>query len=862
MRVLLVIAFLLSVINTYPQDKGKISLDVKNTSIREILKQVESGFEYSFVYNETIDLEKKKTLKVKDGKINDVLNLIFKDTNISWKISKKHIILKNSKTKSSKVTISGYVLDIASSETLIGATVSDIGTSLGGITNAYGYFTIQVPVGQTDLRVSYIGYDAIKQTLNLQNDTIINFKLKQGLTLHEIVVTNKEKFLPSSSSIELSQTQIKSMPAVLGEHDVLKSLQYIPGVQSGAEGTAGMYVRGGGMDQNLYLLDGVPIYNAGHFYGIVSIFNGDAVKKVSFHKGSFPARFGGRLSSVVDIRLKDGDMQNYHGALSVGLLASRLNFEGPIIKNKTSFNLSVRRSYVDLFMRAGKLFTDDPIPVLYMYDLNMKLNHKFTDKSRLYFSLYNGKDKQGVNSKKKEASFYNKTEIDYKWGNTVASMRWNYIFNNKLFVNTTAAYNLYNFKFKSSETLKEKTLNSYYENYQKSEIKDLSISTDFEYTPHHQHQIKFGSGFTFHRFNPEIHGSKIKEVENGEETIGKTNHFLNNRIIGREALIYLEDEFAITSQLKANLGLHFSLFDVQGKTYTSLQPRISVGYQFNDKISVKSSFTKMNQYINLLTSNSLSQPTDLWVPITERLKPMEARQYTLGTYYELGNAYNFSIEGFYKQMKNVLEYKDGASWKDNYNSWEDLVESGKGSSYGVEVFVQKNFRRITGFAGYTLAWNNRTFPTINMGKRFDAKYDQRHNITLTASYKLTEKLDLSASWMYATGNNATLAMEEFQALPDVNASNGQITNPLPSLEQIDKRNNYRLPATHHLDFNLDYHHSAKSMWSFTLYNVYNRANPFMVQPGYSEKDGQVGKYKLIQYSIFRFVPSVSYTLKF
>lgn len=849
---------------TYSQKNSDIIIMAKTASLKEMIKQVEAQTNYSFTYNENIDLSQKKSINIKSPKLEDVLHAIFKETNIEWKLSGHHVILKKKaeEKKVHKVTVSGYVTDKKSSETLIGASVSNSNSGYGSFANSYGYYTMQVPIGTIKLRSSYIGYTPLEKSFFVTKDTVINFQLDMGVELKTITVTNKNQFSPSGSSIELTQSQIKAMPAILGEADVLKSLQFVPGVQSGAEGSAGMYVRGGNIDQNLILLDGIPIYNTGHFYGIVSIFNGDAVKKVSLHKGSFPARFGGRLSSVVDIRLKDGDMQNYHGSFNMGILSSRINFEGPIIKGKTSFNLSARRSYVDVFTRTAKLFTDESIPVLYMYDLNAKVNHKFSDHSRLYFSFYNGKDKEGVESKQDETNFYSKTSIDYKWGNTVAALRWNYIFNSRLFVNTTVSYNKYNFDFQSSEKLKEKDFNSHYENFQSSKIKDISLGNDFEYTPNNIHQVKFGSGFIFHQFNPEVHGNKMREMASGEEVINKSNHFLNSRIIGREALIYFEDEFPVFNRLKANLGLHFSLFNVQKKTYTSLQPRISLGYELNGKLAIKASYTKMNQYINLLTSNSLVQPTDLWVPITKQLKPMVAHQYTLGLYYDKANEGSFSVETFYKQMKNVLEYKDGASWKDTYISWEEQVESGRGWAYGIELFGQKTIGKFTGMAGYTLAWNDRKFETINEGKRFSAKYDQRHNISLTGLYKLNNKIELSASWIYATGNNATLALEEFQPLPEVNVPNGQMTHPLPSLEQIDKRNNYRLPASHHLDLSLNYHRSEKKMWNFTIYNIYNRANPFMVYPGYSERNGQVGKYNLFQYSIFRFVPSISYTYKF
>ncbi|MFT3994488.1 MAG: TonB-dependent receptor [Dysgonomonas sp.] len=844
------------------QNKQTISIQTNNAPLLGILKKIEQQTDYSFVYNETLNLNLKRSISITDYPLDKTLYLVFNQTNINWKIMGNHILLSQ-KTKQDMIIISGHITDSESGETLIGGAIVDKISQIGNISNSYGYYTLQVPRGKVKLQASYIGYNPVNLCLNQTKDTIINFELNAGELLPEVIVTDKKQFSPSGSSFELSGSDIGSIPSVFGETDVLKSLQYIPGIQSGIEGSVGMYVRGGGTDQNLVLLDGVPVYNTGHAFGTFSIFNGDAVKKVSLHKGSFPARFGGRLSSVVDIRLKDGDMQNYHAVFNISLLSTKLNVEGPIIKGKTSFNFSARRSYADAFTRIVDLFVDESIPVFYIYDINAKINHKFSDKSRLYFSVYNGKDKIGTDSKKNDPDFKSETKIDYNWGNTVASLRWNYIISNKLFVNTTVAFNKYRFDYKSYESLKENTINNYYENFQHSEIKDLSANGDFEYSFSPRHTLRFGGGIIEHSFNPEVHGSRIREIENEEEKVNKTNNYLSDKIKAEEAQIYLEDEFPIFKKLMANLGLHGSLFNVQGEVYTSLQPRISLGYEINNKFAVKSSYTKMNQYINLLTSNTLSQPTDLWVPITKRLKPMKSIQYTFGIYYSPNKDYNISVETFYKDMHNILEYKDGASWKDSNTSWEDQVEAGKGWAYGFEFLAQKSEGRFTGWLGYTLAWNNRKFETINKGNKFPAKYDRRHNISLTLSYILNPKVTLSSSWMYATGNNATLSVEEYQILSDKSNDTSSYNDVLSSsVGYIEKRNNYRLPSTHHLDLNMNYRYSERKAWTFTIYNVYNRANPYIIYPGYSKKNNEIGKYKLFQYSLFRLVPSVAFTYKF
>lgn len=854
---LIILHFLLcmSVGVGYAQNKQTISMQM-NAPLQEVIKQIELQCDYSFVYTEAIDMKQVKDINIQSYTLEECLNKVFDKTGILWKISQKHIVLYSPQY----ITISGYITDEKSQETLIGAPVADMNTGSGSFANSYGYYTIQVPPGIIELQASYIGYSPLLKTVTVRKDTIINFPLFiSTVHLKDVIVMNTKSFSPSSGSVELSGTDIKSMPASFAESDVLKSLQFIPGIQSGVEGSAGIYVRGGGPDQNLILIDGVPVYNTGHIYGLFSIFNGDAVKKVSLHKGSFPARFGGRLSSVIDIRFKDGDMQNYHASATIGLLAARLNVEGPIIKGKTSFSFSARRSYIDGFLRIARSLSDQNVPVVYIYDINAKVNHRFSDRSRLYLSYYEGRDALNtrIKSDDMDNGKYDATRFDYKWGNTISSLRWNYVFNNKLFMNATAAYNKYKFDFNSRYETRTEEFNSITKNFQYSGIRDWQLSTDFEYTPNNGHYIRFGGGIIFHKFSPEVHGNYIKESEK-EEYNDKTNYYLLNIAKGREMSLYAEDDFSITNKLKANLGLHFSLINTDGKTYKSLQPRISLGYEINDKLAVKTSYTKMNQYVNLLTSNTTSQPTDLWVPITRNLRPMSSHQITAGVFADTKTGYNFSVEGFYKRMNNVLEYKDGSSWKDAFASWENQVESGKGWGYGVELFAQKNIGRFTGWLGYTLSWNDRQFKTINWGKRFPAKYDRRHDFSVTGTFKLNPKVDISASWMYATGNNVTLALEEYQALPGMGLN--QYWYNSTSIPYVEQRNNYRLSPTHHLDLDMKYYYSPRKTWTFSIYNVYNRQNSYMAMPGYSKKEE--GKQVVFEYNFLGIVPSISFTYKF
>ena len=492
--------------------------------------------------------------------------------------------------------------------------------------------------------------------------------------------------------------QIKNTPSILGEADVMKAIQLMPGVQAGVDGSAGLYIRGGSPDQNLILLDGTPVYNVDHMFGFFSVFTPEAIKKVTLFKSSFPARFGGRLSSVIDVRTNDGDMKKYHGTLSIGLLTSKINLEGPIVKDKTSFNISARRSYADLI--AKPFMPDDEKYSYYFYDINAKINHKFSDRSRLYLSAYNGKDHFAAdydsNTDYKDGSKMN-------WGNTIISARWNYIFNNRLFSNTTVSYNNYLFDINAYTSNQyalgnDETFTNRYSSDYRSGINDWNYQIDFDYNPSPVHHVKFGAGYIYHRFRPEVMTSKISDRTDDQTYRDTTYHNMNNsRIYAHEVSAYAEDNLKISSRLRLNLGLHFSLFHVQKQSYFSLQPRISARYQLTDDITLKASYTKMSQYVHLLSSMPIAMPTDLWVPVTKEIKPMQSHQYSLGGYYTGIKGWEFSVEGYYKDMRNVLEYKDGVSFFGSSTGWENKVEMGKGRSVGIELMAQKTLGKTTGW---------------------------------------------------------------------------------------------------------------------------------------------------------------------
>ncbi len=867
-------------------NEATLSLRLQNATLEEFIRRVETATDYSFVYSEEVKLARPISLNTDGQPLRKVLDLAFTNQPVTYQITGKHILLKKKieKPVSRKFTISGYVTDGTSSETLIGANIFESRQQQGTATNPYGFYSLTLPEGTTSLSVSYLGYTTRNLSFSLKRDTVLNIQLSSNLLLDEIVVVSDkvEAGIKATqmSAVDIPITQIKNTPTVLGEADVLKTLQLLPGVQAGMESSAGLYVRGGGPDQNLILLDGIPVYNIDHLFGFFSVFTPEAIKKVTLFKGSFPARFGGRLSSVVDVRTNDGDMKKYHGTISVGLLTSKLHFEGPIIKDRTSFNISLRRTYFDLL--ASPFMKSSDKMGYHFYDVNAKLNHKFSDRSRLFLSFYQGKDKYSYTlddewgGGSNYTNDYSRTKLD--WGNTVVSSRWNYIFNSKLFSNTTLAYNHYKMittsheKYtNSSEVGKSETqLDSDFH----SGINDWSWQTDFDFTPSPRHHIKFGAGYLYHTFHPEVSTSKVIERQGESSTQEVNANPASDAIKAHEASAYMEDNFELTPQLSLNAGLHFSLFHVQKKTYHAIEPRLSLRYQLSREVALKAAYTQMTQYVQLLTGAPVSLPTDLWVPVTDNIKPMQSHQFSLGGYYTGIAGWEFSAEAYYKNMKNVLEYKDAVSFFGTSSNWVNKVEMGTGRAAGIELMIQKTAGKTTGWVAYTLAKSDRLFEngSINYGRRFPYKFDRRHSISILANHKFSNRIDVGASWTYNSGCMATIPMETTALIrPGGGVSDGNY---------VESRNNYRLPPSHLLNLGINFNKKTKHgmrTWSISLYNVYNAMNPNMAY----YKAGETISYKtftpegveeitvteekkpkLTKWTVLTLIPSVTYTYKF
>jgi len=650
------------------------------------------------------------------------------------------------------------------------------------------------------------------------------------------------------SQVNLPIKKVQQIPTLFGESDVLKAIQLLPGVQGGTEGTTGLYVRGGSSDQNLILLDGVPVYNASHALGIFSVFNGDAMKSVSLTKGGFPAKYGGRLSSVIDIRMKDGNDQQLRGQGSIGLLTSKLTLEGPLGSDKLTFLISGRRTYIDLIARpiikSAADEGEEVDPSLYFYDLNGKLNYKINNKHRLYLSAYHGSDVFGFKFSDDDERF----EAGTDWGNTITALRWNWLIQDNLFLNTTATYSNYGIDILASSEFTDVDPPESFSAIYNSGIRDFGLKLDFDYTPVNNHQMKFGVQATHHTYKP---GAVQFDVFIGESTIDTVVGSTDLHTVELDA--YVQDQFTL-GNARINAGVHFSSFhglDDESYNYYSVQPRIGIRYLVGDQRSIKLSYASMRQFINLLTSETLSFPTDLWVPSTSLIRPQDSWQVALGYSQRLGKQLDLSIESYYKKMSNVVAFRQGASFLTGVGSqWENNIVQGDGESYGIEALLEKKVGRLTGWIGYTLSWNFRQFPELNEGRRFPFRYDRRHDFSIVASYRLTDRIDINANWVYATGNAISLPERESLNL---------FTRSEIITEELN-RNAYRMSNYHRADISFSFHKKKKRWertWVIGAYNAYARPNPFFVRTARDE-----GREFFEEVSILPLLPYVSYQFKF
>lgn len=775
-------------------------------------------------------------------------------------------------------TLSGYVTDGRSGETMIGAKVYIPSIRKGVITNNYGFYSLTVPAGTYIVEYRVSGLETKKKEVELTRDIRLDVEVGSDLqNLEEVVVSAKAENnvkSPDIGTIELDIDEIKTLPAFMGEVDIVKTIQLLPGVSSAAEGGQGFYVRGGGPDQNLVLLDEAVVYNASHLFGFFSVFNADAVKSVNLIKGGMPANFGGRMSSVLEVNMNEGNYKRFKAKGGIGAISSRLTLEGPIVKDKGSFIVSARRTYLDVIMKAA-IKDDSPFAgtSYYFYDFNLKANYKLGDKDKLFLSGYYGRDEFSF------ASSEDNFSVDMPWGNGIGSMRWNHIFSSKLFMNVTALYSNYLFKFGSEQDQFKFEV--------KSGIEDWGGKADFTYFPNSLHKIKWGAHYTNHTFTPIGVSAESDDVE--------FNTGLAQQLKSHESAVYVLDEFDLNENIRFNAGLRYSTFQHVGpftryikgdistpdstitydkneliKFYHGLEPRISGRFLLPDRSSIKAGYSYNYQYVHLTSLSAVSLPTDIWYPTTSIAKPQIGWQASAGYFRNFKeNTYETSLELYYKGMKNLIEYKEGALPGDNINDNNDnLLTFGTGRSYGAELFIKKTRGKFTGWIGYTWSKTERTFEEINNGETFAAKYDRRHDLSVALSYKLSDRWIFTSAFIYATGNTLTLPSAWYVQGQDLLFHYGQ-------------RNSTRMAPYHRLDISATWYskkfkevknpetgeitQKKKKLQhnvAFSIYNVYNRANPYFL---YIDNDGDFleGNFEISvkQVTLFPIIPSVTWNFE-
>ncbi|MFT6501700.1 MAG: hypothetical protein ACJASQ_001816 [Crocinitomicaceae bacterium] len=778
-----------------------------------------------------------------------------------------------------KSTLSGYITDGKNGESIIGAKVYIPSIRQGVITNNYGFYSITVEQGTYTIEFRLAGVETEKREVDLAADVRLDIELGGSVqNIGAVQVTANAEDNTKSTQLgqhELDIDEIKTLPAFMGEVDIIKTIQLLPGVSSAAEGGQGFYVRGGGPDQNLVLLDEAIVYNAAHLFGFFSVFNADAVKSVNLIKGGMPANFGGRMSSVLEVNMNEGNNKKFGVKGGIGAISSRLTVEGPLKKDKGSFVLSARRTYIDVIMKAA-IADSSPFygTSYFFYDLNLKMNYKLGEKDRIYLSGYYGKD---------EFSFGNVEDdftVDMPWGNGIAALRWNHLFSSKLFMNVTSTFTDYMFKFGSAQDEFRFELNS--------GIRDIGGKVDFSYYPSTRHKLKWGLDYIYHTFTP------IGVSAEADDVVFDTG--LAQKLKSHESAAYFLDEFDVNENIRINAGLRYSTFQHVGpftryikgdgistqdsavqynkgdliQFYDGLEPRISGRWMLRDKSSIKAGYSYNYQYVHLTSLSAVSLPTDIWYPTTDKAKPQQGWQTSLGYFRNFkDNMFESSVEVYYKGMKNLIEYKEGALPGDNINdNTDNLLVFGTGWSYGAEFFLKKRKGNFTGWIGYTWSKTERKFEDLNEGKPFPAKYDRRHDLSVVLSYKLGERWVFSSAFIYATGNTLTLPSSWYVQDQDLLFNYGD-------------RNSTRMAPYHRLDISATWYSKAykdrkddktgeiikvkkkvKYNWSFSIYNVYNRSNPYFM---YVDNDGDffAGNFDISvkQVTLFPIIPSVTWNFE-
>lgn len=761
-------------------------------------------------------------------------------------------------------TPSGYVRAIAeddsNGERLVGAHLYNVSTQKGTASNSYGYLTFHASTGDT-LRVSYIGYNTVAFVVN---DSILNnlnvFRLKPHVELLAVDVysNHKKNELQQPGRLGISVQSIQKLPVFLSEPDVFKTLQLTPGVQVGTEGTSNIFVRGGDPGQNMVVIDDVPVYNTNHLLGFFSVVNSDAIKSCDIYKSGFPAKFGGRASSVVDLVLYDGNNQRTTGSAEMGILLGKFQFEGPLVKGKSSFNVAARRTFIDLFTYPISKLSGNGGMGYHFGDLNAKANYTFDLKNRIYVNFYYGNDKANVSEKSNKNEIKQANSQAIAWGNTVASFRWSHLFARNAFVNTTLYHSSYHYGTQIKESYKSEAISENFDYKYRSGIRDFGVRSDFEMPIFERFQFKMGVSSVIHQFNSGSHSY------NGTRIDAETDFFVPDSLVHQssasESTAYLELSGTLFPGLQIMLGGHSNYFSYEQKGFATFEPRAVLSYALSPRFSIHSSYTQMGQNIHLLTNASIGMPTDYWIPAQKKLGPEKAIQWAVGASWDVPE-YRITVDAYEKQLENLITYIDGTSFMQNPADQLERIVSGTGSSRGIETFIEKKKGRLTGWVSYTLSKTDRHFETINQGKPFPFDYDRRHNLAITGMYQLKKNIHVSAAWVYMSGFHVTLPTQSVLVLSDLTEKSSI------EVDYVDKRNNFQTPPYHRLDVSISFDKQKKRgtrTWKAGLYNAYNRQNPFYIsiENEYNPDTHSYGSSQIQQKSLFPIIPSVSYAFKF
>ena len=781
------------------------------------------------------------------------------------------------------VTLSGSVQDVRTGEKLLGAAVYVAGGQVGTSTNAAGFYSLTLPAQDSvRLTASFLGYERATVVLTGRHATTHTFSLLASNELGEVRVSAPSD-APLERRVEMSTLQIpiaqlQKLPALLGEPDVLRAFQLMPGVQAGREGSGALYVRGGSPDQNLTLLDDVPIYYVSHVGGFLSVFDAHAISDIRLIKGGFPARYGGRLSSVLDVRLKEGNKQKLSGHAGIGVLATHFSLEGPLKNGKTTFLVSARRGNLDLFFRvASSLSSEGNSVVGYsFYDASAKISHQLTPRDQLFAAIYLGGDRLFVTQKPQtiaipqgELRYQSGSNLSY--GNALASLRWNRKITPQLFGSTTLAATRFRYENAQSYQAEDRSpgggLSEDSQASFTSGVQDLLLKADFDYYPRPAHQVKFGATAVRHVFTP---GSNFYTSRTPAAVQDTT--FGAQRIGAQEVAVYGEDEIRLTARLSANVGLRAVRYQVEGQSFGGVQPRLLATYLVGEHTALKASYASMQQYLHLLSNNGAGLPTDLWVPATRRVAPQRAQQVAVGVAHTLTTAgLEISVEAFQKSLRDLIEFREGATFYNSSQAWQEkVVTGGQGRVQGVEVLVQRKTGRLTGWVGYTLARNERQFDQLNEGQWYPYKYDRRHDASVVLMYAVRPHITLSMTWSYGTGNALTLAQGNYNV---IDQSYGRILGSTsdrylyPEAEVYGSKNSYRMRAYHRLDLGANFTKSVghgERVWRVGAYNAYSRHNPYYIYYSAGEEAlySFKGQKKLYQLSLFPILPAISYERSF